>query len=201
MERRPRIRHHGHVKTALVLIDLQNDWFEDDELVRCRDDLIKATNLLIDAARREGVPVVEVQTVHTRDRSTWALNMLQDGEGVVIGGTEGAQRLEGLQEPDHLIQKTRDSAFHGTDLDEWLRARDVGRLVLAGVSTESCIAATAIDAYAHDFRVTLVEDATASVEWRLHDQMLEQLQGQYRQDVQRAADVDFAAADLAQAEA
>jgi nicotinamidase-related amidase len=183
------------VKTALVLIDLQNDWFEDDELARCRDDLLDTCNRLVEDARRHGAPVVEVQTVHTADRSTWALNMHEDGEGVVIDGTAGARRLDGLLDPDHLVVKTRDSAFHGTDLATWLHDRDVGRLVLAGVSTESCIAATATDAYAHDFRVTLVEDGTASVEWRLHDQTLERLGAQYRQDVQKAADVSFSAPD------
>jgi nicotinamidase-related amidase len=180
------------VKTALVLIDLQNDWFEDDELARCRDDLLATCNRLIEDAHRQQAPVVEVRTVHTSDHRTWALNMLDDGEGVVIEGTDGAQRLDGLLEPDHVIVKTRDSAFHGTDLATWLRERDVGRLVLAGVSTESCIAATAVDAYAHDFRVTLVEDGTASVEWRLHDQTLERLRAQYRDDVQKASDVSFA---------
>ena len=38
----------------------------------------------------------------------------------------------------------------------------------------------------------LVEDATASVEWRLHDQTLERLHAQYRQEVSSAAEVSFA---------
>jgi nicotinamidase-related amidase len=171
------------VETALVIIDLQHDYFADDELARCRDDLVAACNRLVRAAREAGVPVVEVQTVHARDRSTWALNMLDDDQGMAIEGTRGAERLDELLEPDHLVTKTRDSAFHGTDLDGWLRERSVARLVLAGVSTESCIAATATDAYAHDLRVVLVEDATASVEKRLHDQTLERLHAQYRQEV------------------
>jgi nicotinamidase-related amidase len=135
--------------------------------------------------------VVEVQTVHAHDRSTWALNMLDDDQGMALEGTPGAARLDGLLEPDHLVVKTRDSAFHGTDLARWLRERDVARLVLAGVSTESCIAATATDAYANDLRVALVEDATASVQKHLHDQTLERLHKQYRQDVVSAADVRF----------
>jgi len=59
------------------------------------------------------------------------------------------------------------------------------------VSTESCIAATATDAYAHDLRVVLVEDATASIKWELHDQTLERLKKQYRQEVRPTADVTF----------
>jgi nicotinamidase-related amidase len=135
--------------------------------------------------------VVEVQTVHAADKSTWALNMLDDDQGMAIEGTEGARRLDGLLEPDACIVKVRDSAFHDTELEAWLDERGVDRLVLAGVSTESCIAATATDAYARDLRVVLVEDATASVEWRLHDETLERLQKQYRQDVVSARDVRF----------
>jgi nicotinamidase-related amidase len=180
------------MRTALLVIDLQNDYFADDELARCRDDILAACNQLIRAARDAGAPVVEVQTVHAHDKSTWALNMLDDDQGMALEGTPGAARLDGLLEPDHLVVKTRDSAFHGTDLELWLRERDVARLVMAGVSTESCIAATATDAYAHDLRVVLVEDATASVEKRLHDLTLERLREQYRQAVVSAGHVRFA---------
>ena len=177
--------------TALALIDLQYDYFNDGELERCRDDLVKRCNLLVDRARAAGVPVVEVRTVHQQDRSTWALNMLEDDQGMALEGTRGAERLDELREVEHVVVKTRDSAFHGTDLAAWLTERDVDRLVLAGVSTESCIAATATDAYARDLRVVLVEDATASIEWRLHDETLARLRKQYRQDVVSAEDVRF----------
>jgi len=177
--------------TALLLIDLQRDYFADDELERCRDDLVTACNQLVARARDAGAPVLEVQTVHRRDRSTWALNMLDDDQGMAFEGSPGAERLDGLADADEVLTKTRDSAFHGTDLVSWLRERDVDALVLAGVSTESCIAATATDAYAHDLRVTLVEDATASVEWRQHDLTLERLQQQYRAQVLPVAEVGF----------
>jgi nicotinamidase-related amidase len=179
------------VKTALVLIDLQNDYFADDELARCRDDVLAHSNQLVERARAAGAPVVEVRTVHAHDRSTWALNMLEDDQGMALEGTEGADRVEGLGEPDHVVVKTRDSAFYDTDLSTWLSDRGIEQLVLAGVSTESCIAATAVDAYARDLRVVLVEDATASIEWKLHDQTLERLHQQYRQEVRSTADVDF----------
>jgi nicotinamidase-related amidase len=179
------------MSTALVLIDLQYDYFADDELERCRDDLVKACNLLIERARSAGAPVVEVRTVHRRDKSTWALNMLEDDQGMALEGSRGAERLDELAEPDHVILKTRDSAFHDTGLAEWLSERGVDRIVVAGVSTESCIAATATDAYAHDLRVVLVEDGTASVEWEQHDQTLSRLKAQYRQDVVKADDVRF----------
>jgi nicotinamidase-related amidase len=183
------------VTQALVLVDLQNDYFTDDELARCRDDLLDHSNQLVTRARDAGALVVEVQTIHAPDKSTWTLNMLQDDQGMVLKGTVGAQRLDGLQEPDVLIVKTRDSAFHGTDLARLLRERHVDRVVLAGVSTESCIVATATDAYAYDIEVTLVRDATASVKESLHDDALERLHEQYRQPVAWAADVTFDSAE------
>ena len=178
-------------RQALLVIDMQNDFFVDDELERCRDDLTKACNDVIDRARAAGVPVLEVQTVHRHDRSTWALNMLEDDQGMALEGTEGVQRVRGLQAGDVVLAKTRDSAFFGTDLEARLADAGVDRVVLCGVSTESCIAATATDAYARDLRVTLVEDGTASIEWAQHDQTLARLREQYRQDVASAADVDF----------
>jgi nicotinamidase-related amidase len=49
------------------------------------------------------------------------------------------------------------------------------------VSTESCIVATATDAYARDLCVGVVLDGTASVRWELHDHALDSLRAQYRQ--------------------
>ncbi len=177
--------------SALFVIDLQYDYFDNGELARCREDLLERCNRLVDRARSAGAPVIEVQTVHRQDKSTWALNMRDDDQGMALEGTRGAERLDGLLEPDHLVVKTRDSAFFGTELASWLSGRQIRRVVLTGVSTESCIAATATDAYAHDLRLTLVADATASVEARLHDETLQRLEKQYRAQVVDADEVDF----------
>jgi nicotinamidase-related amidase len=179
------------VTTALLIVDMQNDYFADDELARCRDDLVAVCNRLIDRARAAGSPVIEVRTVHARDKSTWALNMLEDDQGMALAGSAGVERVAGLEEPDEVVVKTRDSAFYATDLEEVLARHDVRRLVLTGVSTESCIVATATDAYARNIPVVVVRDGTASVQEELHEQVLDRLQQQYRQEVQWADDVQL----------
>jgi nicotinamidase-related amidase len=168
------------------MVDMQVDFFNDPELDRCRKDLVATCNRLVDAALERGLTVVEVRTVHDPDRSTWALNMLDDGAGMTEAGTPGADPVEGLRhagsrEDVTLVTKTRDSAFHGTDLAELLEHRGVGAFLLCGVSTESCIAATATEAYARDLCVGIVLDATASVRWDLHDHTIDSLREQYRQ--------------------
>jgi nicotinamidase-related amidase len=180
----------GDRRQALLVIDLQRDYFADDELERCRDDLVETVNRLVAAARDAGVVVVEVTTVHDPDGSTWTLSMREDGQGMALAGTPGAEPVDGLDTTGATaVTKTRDSAFFGTDLADVLARQGVGHVVLTGVSTESCIAATAADAFAHDLAVTMISDATASVEWQLHDETLQRLQAQYRQEVVTAEEV------------
>jgi len=185
--------------SGVVLIDLQVDFFNDPELERCREDLVAACNRLVEAALERGLPVVEVRTVHAPDRSTWSLNMLADEEGMTIAGTPGADPLEGLHHAGvtpgvELLTKTRDSAFYETGLADLLRREQVASFLLCGVSTESCIAATATEAYARDFQVGVVLDGTASVRWELHDHTIDSLRAQYRQPAMYA---DEAVAGLA----
>jgi nicotinamidase-related amidase len=169
---------------ALLVIDLQRDYFADGELERCRADLVSAVNVLVRSAREAGVLVVEVRTEHDPGRSTWTLSMLEDDSGVVLAGTEGAEPPADLETGDATtITKTRDSAFFDTSLRELLTRHGVAHVTITGISTESCVAATARDAFAHDLTVTLVEEATASIDPRLHEQTLRQLAHQYRQEV------------------
>lgn len=172
----------GHTAQALVIVDMQVDYFNDGELERCRDDLVAACNTLAERAGAVGAPVIEVRTEHKSDRSTWALNMRDDDSGMVIEDTPGADPVPGLRTEGAItVIKTRDSAFFRTELEDLLSSRGIETIALAGVSTESCIATTAADAYARDLRVILVDEAVASVDPGLNRRTQEQLDQQYRQ--------------------
>jgi nicotinamidase-related amidase len=79
------------------------------------------------------------------------------------------------------VIKTRDSAFWDTTLEHQLRTLGISRLIIAGVSTHTCVAQTAADAYAANFRVLLAEDVIASHIMDLHEITLEVLEEEYRQ--------------------
>ena len=169
---------------ALLLIDLQEDFLNPEPLAEQRSDLVEAVQRWIDWANEADVPIIEVRTVLPRDKSTWALNMREDDQPVVLEGTEGIERLKELDvEPDLSIEKRRDDAFHGTDLLDRLRALDVDELVLAGVVTEACIAMTAATAYAHDLKVSIADGAVTSYDRKRHTAALKWLEEQYRQEV------------------
>lgn len=62
----------------------------------------------------------------------------------------------------YWMDKTRYSAFCGTDLELKLRERGVGELHLIGVCTDICVLHTAVDAYNKGFSIVVHEDAVAS---------------------------------------
>lgn len=167
---------------AVLLIDLQEQFFDPPELREVRSEVVASVRRLLDRARAAGVPVVNVRTVHRPDRSTWALNMLEDDQPLVIAGTPGAAPLAELDLTDtEEVLKTRDDAFFETGLIELLRKLGVEELLIAGVSTDACISLTASTAYAYDLRVQLVTDAMASADPAEHRHTLELLHEQYRQ--------------------
>jgi nicotinamidase-related amidase len=96
-----------------------------------------------------------------------------------IRGTTGRElygKLEAVyerhQETIYWMDKTRYSAFSGTDLELRLRARGIRELHLIGVCTDICVLHTAVDAYNRGFEVTVHADAVASFnqdghEWAL----------------------------------
>ncbi|MEK3723304.1 cysteine hydrolase family protein [Paenibacillus sp. FSL H8-0034] len=96
-----------------------------------------------------------------------------------IRGTEGRALYGKLDEvyqahryKIYWMDKTRYSAFAGTDLELQLRARDIKELHLIGVCTDICVLHTAVDAYNRGFDIVVHRDAVASFnpaghEWAL----------------------------------
>lgn len=74
------------------------------------------------------------------------------------------------------IDKTRYSAFAGTNLDMKLRERNIREIELVGVCTDICILHTAIDAYNLGYSITVYEAAAASFNSKGHEYALEHIQ-------------------------
>lgn len=165
--------------TAILVIDMVGDMFGHDELVRQRDSLVDAVNALTDAGREAGLPVVWIREEHAPDLSDAPLEFRRKQIYVAIAGTPGAELLPELDvaPSDRTLVKKRYSAFFGTDLDDQLRRARIERLVLAGVNTHACVRTTAIDAYQHDYDLTIVRDCVASYDPEHHDVSLRYMDG------------------------
>lgn len=177
-------QHPAQGRTALLVVDMQNSYFEFAELEEQREAVTEKVNELIRAARDGGGPILLIRTQHERDRSTWTVNMHDDDQGFAFPGTEQSQYVAGLDtEGGTGMTKTRDSAFFDTDLAARLRNLRVEHLVICGISTHTCVAQTAMDAFAHDFRVAVARDAVASENAELSRALLSFLGDAKRQDV------------------
>lgn len=174
-------------RAALVVLDMQEAYFEDPALAVHRATIVERCSVAIDWARAIGLPVITIRTEHHADRSTWTLNMLEDDQGVLLRGDAHTAVLAELDLRESIeIIKTRDDAFHGTELEQVIRDLEVDTLVLTGVSTHTCIAMTAAHAFATQLKVVLVRDAIASHRPELHDLTLDTLRLEYRSPVLEA---------------
>ncbi len=61
-----------------------------------------------------------------------------------------------------VVDKFGYGAFHGTDLDDRLRATASRSLVVTGTVTQICVEESAREAFHHGYRTTVVADAVSS---------------------------------------
>lgn len=81
---------------------------------------------------------------------------------------------ESKEKPNvYWIDKTRYSAFAGTDLEMKLRERGITEIHLVGVCTDICILHTAIDAYNRGFKIVVHKNGVASFNQTGHDWALQ----------------------------
>ena len=152
----PLIRHAGTelMTTALVLIDLQNDYFPGGamELVGA-EDAVNQAQILLRAFRARGLPMFHIQHVSKRPGATFFLP-----------GTRGVDIHAAVQPAtgEPVITKHFPSAFRETRLLDELKSASVSRLVLAGMMTHMCVDTTVRAAADLGFECVLAEDACAT---------------------------------------
>ena len=142
------------MSTALLLIDLQNDYFPGGkmELVGAQAAAVQAARLLT-FFRGRGWPVVHVQHVSTRP-----------GASFFLPGTDGVRHHPSVAPLDGepVVVKHFPNAFRETDLDARLRALGVDQLAVAGMMTHMCVDAGVRAAADLGYSVLLAADACAT---------------------------------------
>jgi len=113
-----------HGRTALLVIDLQREYFdlEGPAFVEHAVDIVANVNRLIDAFRERGLPVVFLKHMNRADGSD-AGRMgdfsAPDEEDSFVEGTERVELIPELHvlAGDDVVVKRRYSGFLGTDLE------------------------------------------------------------------------------------
>lgn len=171
-------------RPALLVVDFINGFTDPaSPLGAVVDGEIAATNLLIDAARAAGAPVI-FSTIayadpHLADAGVWRRKV--EGLAVLRAGTPAVlpdARLN-RSEDDALLPKRYASCFFGTDLLTRLEAHAVDTLLLAGCSTSGCVRATVVDACQFGLRAVVAREAVADRSEDAHRQSLLDIEMKY----------------------
>ena len=176
--------------TALIIVDVQNDFCPGGALAVANGDLVVP---IVNALLPRFDLVVATQDWHPADHASFAANHpeTQVGQVIELGGmpqvmwpphcvqhTYGAQLRADLDASglDGVFQKGTDplvdsySGFfdngrqHATGLGDFLKVRGVNEVFVCGLATDYCVRWTALDALLLGFATTVIADACRGVE-------------------------------------
>jgi nicotinamidase-related amidase len=185
--------------TALVVVDVQNDFVIKDGKLAC-PEMVSNLKSLIDSARRVGVPVIYLQdTLLPRRFSDSApyfrkyMRMMASDDpkqvkDEAVYGTWGHEIIEEIKPyPEETrIIKYRSDGFIGTGLDLILRSNQIKTTIMTGVVTGGCVKATVTSA-ANEYFVVIAEDCVWDESKERHENALLEMRRRY--DVVKAQDI------------
>lgn len=142
------------MKKALLLIDIQNDYFQNGAMTLSGSEKASENaKLLLDKVRKDCIPVIHIQHIATRPGSTFFLP-----------GTKGSEIRENVKplSEEKIIIKHYPNSFRETELHSYLRSKNITDLVICGMMTHMCIDATIRAARDFGFNIELIGDACAT---------------------------------------
>ncbi|KAK9458759.1 amidase signature domain-containing protein [Lipomyces oligophaga] len=177
-------------KTALVVIDMQKDFLlkggygylqcPSEEVFEQVSSVIEPTARAIAAARKLGLHVIHTREGHVpdlsdcpptkrmRQRSTnpERHQLIIGTEGpmgrLLVRGSDGHDIVDELKplKDEPVLDKPGKGSFYNTDFHQMLVSRGITHILLAGVTTECCVATTFREANDHGFETCVLTDCT-----------------------------------------
>ncbi|MBI1201190.1 MAG: isochorismatase family protein [Rhodopseudomonas sp.] len=175
--------------TALLLVDLQNDFIHPDgayarggqanadiaalparlkplaDAFRAKGGLVAATLFTL-VPGRGGEPIISPHLKALRP-------FLRKGD--FMPGAWGQQLVDELMPADVTVEKIAYSAFYNTRLEWALRKCGIERLAVGGIVTNGGVASTVRDAHVREFECTVLADGCAAFSPQIHDAAIEGL--------------------------
>jgi acyl-CoA reductase-like NAD-dependent aldehyde dehydrogenase/nicotinamidase-related amidase len=153
--------------SLLLLVDLQNDYLAAPGLEPSAGATARQAAALLEGWRELDLPVAHVWTTVSRADDRRMPHWKRQGRWLCEEGTPGHAPPAGLEpaEGEAVMHKTSFGGVFaaGGEVDRLLAARDVRRVVVAGVHLHGCVRQAVLEAYERDgLEVWVAEDATAS---------------------------------------
>lgn len=141
------------MKKALLVIDLQNDYFKNGSMeLKGIDEVLKQSNKLIVFAREKKYKIYFIQHV-ARNKNA----------GFFVPNTNGVKLHKNLDiQDDMIIKKNYPNTFRDTKLIKELKKENINDLIICGAMTHMCIDTSVRAAFDLGYKIELVNDACAS---------------------------------------
>jgi len=153
------------MKKALLIIDIQNDYFPGGRKVLVGAEAASQNaRLVLENCRKEGIPVIYVQ--HINDR---------EGAQFFLPHTEGINIHNNVKPlPDEkVIIKHFPNSFRETELLQYLESLEIRELIICGMMTHMCIDTTVRAARDLGLVNLLIGDACATLDLNINDKKID----------------------------
>jgi nicotinamidase-related amidase len=179
-------------RSALIVHDTQNDFCLPGGKVYDRGakrpemivKLIREVAALLAAARQSGVTVVYIRNTHLVGAKDVSASHLERLKSMGLGGTAGDisciigswgyQVVDALSpfDDDIIVDKNSYNIFESSMIDKVLRAQDIERVILTGISTYSGILGTAFGLMDHGYHFVIPRECVTGYDADLHEAAL-----------------------------
>lgn len=168
-------------RTALLVVDMQRGFVEPGQAMEVPParETVPVIRALLEAFRTARLPVVFTAFVYSPSVPLLVGELHPEHKpappnaprgfgrpsSCCLEGDPSADVIDALapREDEPVIRKRWYDAFAGSELDGVLRARRIASLVVTGTMTDICVLATVVGAFNREYRVTVVDDAVATL--------------------------------------
>jgi len=164
---------------ALLVIDMLKDFIEKGGALDCGDEarrIIPFVRARVDEFHRTGDLVIFIRDSHRLDDPEFKMFPPH-----CVKGTRGAEIIDELPvgPGDVAIEKTRYSAFYGTNLEKILQERRITEVHVVGVCTSICVMDTVGGLRDRDYPVVVYRDGVADFDPEAHRFSLRRMEKVY----------------------
>ena len=145
------------------------------------DAVVQANVELMNAFHQAQMPVVLTTVVYHNEEQASVFRARVPALNLLTPDSQWVQfdpRLP-IVKTDLQLEKRHASSFHGTDLNNWLRANHVDTVVVTGLTTSGCVRATAVDGLQNNYRVLVPREACGDRDEQAHEANLYDLNAKY----------------------
>jgi len=151
------------MKKALIVIDLQNDYFCGGNMeLQNIDEALQKTNELITFARKQKYKIYFIQHFSTKEGATF---FVPNTKGVELNG-----KLDIKDEM--IIEKNYPNSFRDTNLKKELDKEGIKNLIICGAMIHMCIDTTVRAGFDLGYKIILINDACATRDLQFRDKII-----------------------------